>query len=199
LILYLDGYDVPVNNSWIDRSDTNSSAAGNFSGTASGYYDANSLAYVFDGIDDSLLISNNITFSNMTMEITYLPISANQALDKYLGNGIEYFIGYSGSSLIYTSVNTSNILVSNANEQIGTKRHLVTTFDGTNTIFYINSVNNGSRTNNVYTKTLNGLRIGASNNQFSNIKIYSVRIYNRALSPEEIQYNYNLDKNRFGL
>lgn len=34
---------------------------------------------------------------------------------------------------------------------------------------------------------------------FNNFEVYSVRIYNRALSEEEIIQNYNVDKNRFGI
>lgn len=44
--------------------------------------------------------------------------------------------------------------------------------------------------------------IGADNPGYSgylNGKVGSVRIYNRALTPEEIQQNFNTTKSRFGL
>jgi type IV pilus assembly protein PilA len=200
LILRLDGYDAPVSNMWKDKSGTNSDAVGDFSGTTSGYYDAVNKAYVFDGIDDTLTISNNIAFTNMTMELTYSVISANQSLDKYLGNVTSYFTGFhSVGSGIYTSVDVANIHYSAIPEQLNVKKLLSTTFDGSKTIFYVDSIKNGERANNVTVKNLNGLKIGSSNNQYSNINVYSVRIYNRSLSLEEIQYNYNIDKKRFGL
>ena len=35
--------------------------------------------------------------------------------------------------------------------------------------------------------------------EFFNGKIYSVRLYNRILSDEEVKYNYEIDKVRFGI
>ena len=38
-----------------------------------------------------------------------------------------------------------------------------------------------------------------SSEAFNNFEVYSVRIYNRALTDEEISQNYNVDKERFGI
>ena len=44
-----------------------------------------------------------------------------------------------------------------------------------------------------------GFIINSNNSNYSNVRYYSVRVYNRILTEEDIAYNYAVDKERFGL
>ena len=88
--------------------------------------------------------------------------------------------------------------------------HLVSTYDGDELKFYINSTNNGTASSKFYFGTGDTpLYIGKkwdrsdipllpSEISFKG-KISSVRLYNRALTPSEVEYNYNVLKGRFGI
>jgi len=56
-----------------------------------------------------------------------------------------------------------------------------------------------------YTDIRNGNYIVIGSSEYNNVKnpakmqMYAVRVYNRALSEDEIHHNYILDKNRYGI
>ena len=77
--------------------------------------------------------------------------------------------------------------------------HLVGTYDGANIKLYLNGAFDSSKANANGLNTTNiNLEIGRHETQTSsqlNAPIAQPRIYNRALSAEEIQRNYNAGKN----
>ena len=84
------------------------------------------------------------------------------------------------------------------------------TYNGEKVVLYVNGIEKGvnnTNTTGIISKTQNNtvFAIGtnpsgknAGNNILSG-KVYSTKIYNRALSEDEIHHNYILDKNRYGI
>lgn len=102
----------------------------------------------------------------------------------------------------WKSANTSN----NANILINKKYSITMTFDGHNEIIYINGINKvsqayegviqPSRNNTVMALGCNpGGELAEGD--FLNGRLYSARIYNRALTDLEVAHNYEIDKTRF--
>ncbi len=54
---------------------------------------------------------------------------------------------------------------------------------------------NGVQTSN----TTNSIRIGRGTDTYCNAKFYNLKLYNRALTADEVEKNYNATKKRFGL
>jgi hypothetical protein len=83
--------------------------------------------------------------------------------------------------------------------------HVVGVYSANNFVkIYINGVEDYSRTSGVYSSlnpdsTQNITSGWASGLSYFPGKIANSRIYNRALTAEEIQQNYNAQKSRFGL
>ena len=83
--------------------------------------------------------------------------------------------------------------------------HITSTWDSDNMKIYVDGlVNNSISTTNTSAplpSSPNTLRLGErySNSQFFNGNISNIQIYNRALSAQEVQRNYQALKSRFGL
>ena len=73
--------------------------------------------------------------------------------------------------------------------------------NGTSISYYYNNTLVGSSISNGYFLNTNPFFIGGDNtaNEYSNSKIASVKVYNKALNSSERTQNYNALKNRFGL
>lgn len=72
------------------------------------------------------------------------------------------------------------------NNNIGNSTVIKSPTNNTILILGNNPYNNSIEGSSTYSKWLNG-------------KVYSVRIYNRALTDEEVAHNYEIDKERFGI
>lgn len=71
-----------------------------------------------------------------------------------------------------------------------------TTYFSVNNDILVSTTHNSKIVNNTDNRIYIG---GVGANYNNNIKVYSVRIYNRALTEDEIKQNYNVDKSRFGI
>ena len=187
-----------------------------------GYNSGNLGSLSFDGVNDYVGcgsgIDSTISFGqgkSFTLEVffetndytTLQSIIARRNID---GSGsTDYMIFYQGSNLIFGTGISSDI---------GAWRNLGTAFTYNNQIMHfcgvVNSTGdetgtkitykNGVQIDSVsYTKkaspTANQTFIGKVNGDslYFNGKIYSTKIYNRALTASEIQQNYNALKSRF--
>ena len=187
-----------------------------------GYNSGNLGSLSFDGVNDYVGcgsgIDSTISFGqgkSFTLEVffetndytTLQSIIARRNID---GSGsTDYMIFYQDSNLIFGTGTASNI---------GAWRNLGTAFTYNNQIMHfcgvVNSTGdetgtkitykNGVQIDSVsYTKkaspTANQTFIGKVNGDslYFNGKIYSTKIYNRALTASEIQQNYNALKSRF--
>ena len=222
LILALDAANfkssISGSSSWNDLSNNGNNAT-LISGSV--FNSANCGNIVFNGSSSYASIANNSTFSVQNFTINAWvkfngfnayntiitkpqngPVWSNPYLSWLLrinnGTTLEFGIGdsstYNSSAYAYTF-------------STGKFYNLVCTFDGQNQISYIN--NSSVKTINYLVPiTINyttvpvfiGAGYGASPiGEFLNGNIYSIAMYNRALTSTEVSQNYNATKVRFGL
>jgi hypothetical protein len=174
---------------------------------------ANGGSLVFDGIDDYA------TLGTTTILQSGLNSSSFSAWWKYLGQGS----GSDKRGFVLESANFHYSLLVNTNGTIGV--HINTTssssqytpefsptqgvwynssvvWDGTNLIVYVNGQEVGRRNQGGTSLEVSSLRIGTyrdNNNRWWVGNISTLKIYNRALTPQEVLQNYNATKGRYGL
>jgi hypothetical protein len=197
------GTTVATGGGWADRSGNN-----NHGELVNGptFDSGNNGSIVFDGVNDYVNIPN---FSSLA-----LSPACTISIWSYVKQNKGYHFWGNGIFLLQIQSNQTYRLRFNLN---GTWRGTYTTsyplnawhklditWDGTNTKIYINSeeiIN--STTDSSHTSfsntTTNPLEISRRSNDYSNVDITQFQIYNRALSAEEIQQNYNATKSRYGL
>lgn len=179
LVLLYDGYSGPVNSKWLDLSDNGYD--GNIVGAT-----WNTTYYDLDGVND--YISRPVTINGMygTIEICseYLAGDVILSFDNGRINNLNVTKGTSSLFKNVTDFGTRGI------------KYASGTYNA-----YFNGTLSGNQT---YTNTSNGsfISIGSSSvnasNNVSRQKVYSVRVYSRALTQDEIVQNYVVDQYRFG-
>lgn len=207
-ILHLDGYDAPVTGFWNSRTGSNNAQMFNMDGTAASGYNQNKKAYVFDGINDymtiensiSLLNRNEVTFEFCAKKNTNIPGTTNWVLfenETYPTSGEMIRIDNSGQSLFYRISNVTYAAVSTPNIINNKVYYIAITRTGTNYKMYLDGtlVKQGD-IGQIPAAPVKNINIQSQRHYGEH---YSVRVYNRALTDIEIQQNYNIDKQRFGL
>ena len=167
-------------------------------------YDSIDGSFTLNGTNQYFNLGNVLNFTGpFSIEVTFLPnsLSGNQMLvaRQNSGRAGNYFVGLNGSRVAYYVESTPWALTSASTLVTGTKYTATQVYDSGKEITpYLNGVQDGTKTtfsNNLFVNNIN-LQIGASLNQnnpsdFFSGKIYSVKIYNRALSASEVLQNYN--------
>ena len=198
---------------WQNLAGTKNANLKNINNTLTSGWTENSL--ILDGKDDWVNVGYYHN-SNMTIEIVAEPLKiANSKNQYYLANiesggiricntgvgnnyGGAYISGYKG--LVSTNIAEINKIYS-----------MSTGFNGKELYF----MENGIKYKENYTGSIgkpdsstvfaigvnpSGTSDGtASSEARFNMKVYSVRIYNRCLTEDEINHNYEIDKARFGI
>lgn len=215
LVLHLDAgdpasYPEPkTGTTWTDLSGLGNNGTLNPSVGGPTYNTSNGGSLSFDGIDDrvggtsaSVPISNSFTMSVWVRHNT-LP----NRVQRYLTMGNEIGVirhdGASQSGQLHFYIKTSgtlriNLRVNNS-LAINTWYYIVGTWDGTTSRLYRNAVQLGT---NVPGGILDGGNLTysvSSSSESLNGNIAEVTIYNRALTAQEIQQNFNATRERFGL
>ena len=206
LLVHYDGYNKPVDNVWNDLSGNgNNGTLYNFSENA---WNNNSIS--FDGTDDYIETMQLSSFptgaSQYTMEITFL-YSTPKHKNNLLNMGIYDSSGKGNGLCIYSNENIhwfnhwywdNDLNIAFPINQ--SNKYLVTAlYNGSQRKLYLFGENISS--DNATPDTVIGdITIGKETpgqGGFFNGKVYSVRIYNRALTDAEINNNYMVDKYRF--
>jgi hypothetical protein len=180
------------------------------------YSSANGGSIVFDGVNDYVRIPYNSNLNPTTITVSAwikrnqavyyshfigLPINNSTWNTPYISYGVEYIglsdtisfiLGFTDNTFAYTNAST-----------YGNNRwfYFAGTYDQSNVKVYIDGalITTRAETKTVYNSTAD-FYIGAINtsSQFPlNGNISQVSIYNRALTAEEVQQNYNALKGRF--
>lgn len=173
----------------------------------------NSMA--FDGVNDVSTYSTPHTDSltTLTYELVfkgsrgddYSYILHNNGSSTSTGNSWVTFGWYAGTNYVYASLNGhySSMYDSTTIIDSSTYYHLTLTWDGSTQKFYINGDLKKSMSLGSINKVLDTTTsIGGNKNggyRMSNVDVPFLKIYNKTLSAEEIQQNYNATKSRFGL
>jgi hypothetical protein len=175
-----------------------------------GFDGGNGGSLVFDGVNDYFNMTSNFNIAGITDYSTQFWININSS---NLGLDTRFFWHGNFGVLIWktTADNLSFYLRTDvATLQTGTSFatffdiwiNIATTYDGSTMALYVNAElknstsQSGGIINAVPTRFWLG---GASTSGFTSCKISNCLEYNRALTAQEIQQNYNATKSRFGL
>jgi hypothetical protein len=185
-----------------------------------GYSGDNLGSLSFDGVDDRGTFTSPITSSSpQTYEVWVKAIPSNTADGGFgyvLHNnsaaviiGSAYMgIGYAGGTLqtreIFAFFNGAwNNMGTGVIADTTTVRQIVLTWNGTTQIAYVDGV---QRVSQALSTTPQNFSTTTSFGDFRDSTfrpivgdIYSIKVYNRALTAQEIQQNFNALKGRFGL
>ncbi len=207
LVLWLDG----INNTrdghdenttiWEDLSGNNNDA------TLMNYDDPtwNENSLIFDGINQYAQILNQTNIpegeSPYTIEVVF---EANVLNDGgLLSLGVEREVGHANGFRLFRNVGFKHFYWSfdldyRVQLNINAIYTAVALNYGSERRIYLNS-EFGVKGFAVPNVKLGSIVLGRSIEGFLNGNIYSVRVYNRGLSEEEIKQNYEVDKKRFGI
>lgn len=212
LVLHLDGINNMGNGHsntttiWKDLSGNgNDGKLNNFDNTDNSGWFENGIS--FDGINDMIEVAESDTISpkEQTIEIILQKDGDSNTTD---GRQI-FFVKWQGYTMEINKNNTisygrnGGYLTSNKTINLSEKYSIVAKHENNISRLYINNI--FEKEQNVQPVAYSGMTtitIGnyrGNGGQYLNGKIYSIRMYNRALTDSEIEHNYEIDKERFNL
>jgi len=163
-------------------------------------------AVSFDGVDDYVIVphSESIMPTQLSVEAWFSLSNFStyymRILEKGgsgIGNGYGLELNPMGTKrirfVIWNSVTGGGIIDSNTIIELNKWLHVIGTLDSDGMRLYVNGVLETSQSNVTIGSTTHDLYIGkwaAGFGNFLNGSIYLIRIYNRALSPSEVEHNY---------
>ena len=207
LVLYLDAANTK---SYVSGSTTwNDVSRSGINGTLVNeptFSNENGGGIIFDGIDDYVSTTQRLTNPSFSYEVFLKPTNVSKD-QMYIGNELL--------QALYTRINNSRAFVSIrtnvtqrtlAHPQLLLNNniyHIVSIYNGVQLKIYVNNVLSvGSEINETLLTPWGTSSIGRwINTDTRNFvgNIYTVRLYNRELSSQEVLQNYNATKTRFGL
>ena len=213
LVLHLDG----INNTGNGHSNTttmwkdlsgNDGKLNNFDNTDNSGWFENGIS--FDGINDVIEVAESDTISpkEQTIEIILQKDGDSNTTD---GRQI-FFVKWKGYTMEINKNNTISYgrnsgyltyLTSNKTINLSEKYSIVAKHENNISRLYINNI--FEKEQNVQPiaysmmKTITIGNYAGNGGQYLNGKIYSIRMYNRALTDSEMEHNYEIDKERFNL
>jgi prepilin-type N-terminal cleavage/methylation domain-containing protein len=179
-----------------------------------GYSSANFGSLTFDGVDDYVSLDNPINnFTLGTIECWFklnTPLDNNyhQILTRTNTNIGTFTLEKADTNNFRFNMRLSTVtpqyIIESDDAATSNWTHLVGTYDGQIQRFYINSVE--QTTSNTISGVIDtggtpAFRIGGNTNGSAPFagNIAQVSIYNRALTAEEVQQNFNATRNKFGI
>jgi hypothetical protein len=172
---------------------------------------SNGGSIVFNGNTDYVSISNSINPTNITLDFFY-KTSVNWFYEYLASNARDCCGSYKGYELRieqsipkFTIWNSTSSSISGNLITLNQIHHISATYDGIEQKIYQNGilVNTENTTLGIGNPPSYNLAIGAMGHAPSVYdmtgNIYTSKIYNRALSAQEILQNYNATKSRYGL
>jgi hypothetical protein len=177
------------------------------------YSSANGGSLVFDGVDDYVSFTSNPSLTNQMSAEVWVKLNDPQGVNAsglILGRENSYRMLYSSSAIDWICATTNNgwyttgtAITAGSVTPFSSTLHIVATYDGVNNKIYINGTlrTTGSLiSGDVLTSgTYYLMRTTAGNVDYGQGNIYSHKIYNRALTAQEIQQNFIATKGRYGI
>ncbi len=212
LLAQYDSYSKPMNNVWNDLTGNGKHATmSGFDNTVSSGW--NQFKLTLDGVNDYIQIPNSITANkNYTIQIVFqtetttawadiMTFNRNDTTDIYNNNGrielhsnLKEYFWYTDNGPIKSGerlFTMDNKIPASITLSVGTDKTTV--------------YKNGEATYQASTKDYdNGQYVSINfgnriTSMYMNCSIYAIRIYNKALTKEEVLKNYQLDHFRFGI
>jgi hypothetical protein len=165
---------------------------------------ANGGSIVFDGINDYINCGQSlITGNNSFSWGSFINPAAGNGTPLFFGNtsGGEAMLSFYNNNKVRVGVFGSDKLVSNTEIPISSWGYTFWTWDGNTLRSYTNGLQDGTATGFSFNISNLYINIGGvfGINQYFNGKISLVQIYNRALTPQEVQQNFNATRGRYGI
>jgi hypothetical protein len=179
------------------------------------YSSANGGSIVFDGSNDSIIIPENSALNTQTPTVeVWVKTNATTQYGFWFEKGqvnTQYSLFQEAGYIVWRQNiggSITNLIINPTSSYMNTSSwyQVVGTYTSGTRIVYINGVLVGSdaQTGTIATNT-NGMSIGAyggfngSRGYYYNGNIASVKIYNRALSTDEVLQNFNATRGRYGV
>ena len=183
-----------------------------------GYSGDNFGSIVFDGIDDYVTVSSLPAFGDndpITIESWVnadTTTNVYQVISTAKATTTHWQLSFTGDptyNILWTFAGTSNSVGTTTLPSVGVWHHIVATYNGGDKtqlaswkVYVDGSSSNiqltgstGAATN----ETTIGFRTGGTSPNRFDGNIAQVQIYNRALTPQEIQQNFNATRSRYGI
>lgn len=162
----------------------------------------------FDGTNDNVsgFAFNIMTMTNATQEawvkMDSLPTTGNSYSifgGTSAGHGYMELRNNAGNTAMAHWTSSNGWRYSNTNVQANKWEHLVWKWEGLKLTWYLNGVVDGTYTFSTFSPYGCGFNLigGAFTNRHLNGQLPVAKLYNRALTADEIKQNYNAYKNRF--
>jgi hypothetical protein len=190
--------------SWFDVSGNN--AIGTLTNGVS--YSSNNLGILtFDGVDDRVNVVNTIPpLSNLTIELflrtSVVDGTQNIFLDQFFSlryeinsNKFNIHLG-NGSAWAYTTLLSTTTVVAN------TWYQTAWTWNGSTAVMYVNGVAENSLSSGAASSTTGNITLGQHTPDTAYAwagSMGSVKIYNTALTSDQVLQNFNATRGRFGI
>ena len=173
-------------------------------------------SFLFDAVDDIFISPENSVFNTQTpsVEVWIKTNNTNQNgffFEKGQVN-TQYSLFQEGTNIVWRQSTSSGLISLTANAptyiSISNWAHIVGTYDfleGVRRLYINGSRVAGDGQSGIINTNANGISIGVyggyngARGYYYNGRIASVRVYNRALTQEEVFQNYNASKTRFGI
>jgi hypothetical protein len=181
-----------------------------------GYSNGNGGGWVFDGVDDYIGTLTSLTLTNqltVSCWVSFISIPSGVSFRGIIG---DWNTGNNTRSWLITKNNSDNKFVffvngtglsggnisvsSNTLISLNQIYNVIGVYNGSTISIYIDGElqNTNDFSSNLFQGTLFNLgRFAASS--YANINLYSSLVYNRVLSAQEIQQNFQAQRSRFGL
>lgn len=195
-------------NTWFDLSGNNNNGT-LLNGV--GYTSANGGSLVFDGVNDYVNgvhnIQTNIT-GDITIECWFRVNNPRSDWVRIFGKGdatnrtVGLWYNQTSSVFLYQRYGSTNMNAQYSSAvSLNTWFHMLGTSQSNNHILYLNSVQRAtSSSGNIFSSSTDPYKVGYGNVHAYHIgNVSNCKVYNRALTPEEVQQNFNATKGRFGL
>lgn len=174
------------------------------------YNSANGGSILFDGVDDYVVVSSPGSYSNYTFDFYCRWVSNTQNSNRVFGLsnfGTYTIFNQSDVAFHYNPIGgspPSTTISSGVNVGFGNWCHIALTVSATATVvtLYVNGMSRNT-TNILPAQNFAGnVYLGAQNTittVSANCQIAKFSLYNRALTSEEIQQNFDATRSRFGI
>jgi hypothetical protein len=179
------------------------------------YSSDNKGAMVFDGSNDGVEIpGSKLSVNQMTISVWNYATNYNQngfMFEKTTNGSVntQYSLFFSGTSIIYRTygLSTVDLSVVSTTAGVGNSQwnNIVATWDGTTKKIYVNGIlgaTSSTLTGTVTENTSGAAYVGIYGSFAGypfNGKIATTSVYNKALTAEEIQQNFNALRGRFSI
>lgn len=212
LVLYLDAA-IPQSYPGSGTSWSDLSGLGNNGTLVNGptFNSANKGSIVFDGVNDFIEGAHNTQLNitgNITIECWFRVTNTRSDWVRIFGKGdatnrtVGLWYNQPSSLFLYQRYGSTNMdAVYNSTVSLNTWFHMVGTSSSNSHILYLNSAQVATSSSGItFASSTDPYKVGYGNIHTYHIgNVSSCRIYNRALTAQEVAQNFNATRNRFGV